>query len=314
MKFFSQRGPELGEDRNLTDSLLLKAIFLLVSIILCSLLGTLLIQLISYFKGWSLAEILAELGPESSLEKRNYIRLSHLLSQTFTFAIPSLLVAWFFYRQRMWHYLRLLPPPSLSLLGYGILIILVSFPLSQLTYWLNQQIPLPEWMSGIEDQANGTILALLQMESPWILLYNLLVIAVLPAIGEELLFRGLLQQQLAKRFLRPQLAVWIAALIFSAFHLQFAGFLPRLLLGALLGYLLLWTHSLWIPIAGHFVFNGVQVLGQYVLGEEMINADPEQAFSPNWPAVLISAALLTALIYGIRREGQQKHFNTEVER
>lgn len=300
MKFFSLLEPEPGDENGLTNSLLLKAIFLLLSIILCSLLGTLLIQLISHFKGWELAGVLAELTPDSSLEKRNYIRLSHLISQSFTFAIPSLLVAWFFYRSQMWRYLRLAPPPALFLLFWGALVIMVSFPLAQFAYWLNQQLPLPGWANQLEDQANETIQALLTMESPGVFLYNLLVIALLPSIGEELLFRGLLQQQLAKRFGRAQLAVWIAALIFSAFHFQFAGFLPRFLLGALLGYLLLWTGSLWIPIIGHFVFNGSQVLGQYMMGEELIAPNPEQGLSPNWIATIFSAVLLTALIYGLR--------------
>ncbi|PHN07222.1 CPBP family intramembrane glutamic endopeptidase [Flavilitoribacter nigricans] len=300
MKLFPFLEPDPGDDNGLTNSLLLKAIFLLISVILCSLIGTLIIQLISHFKGWELATVLRELNPESSLEKRNYIRLSHLISQAFTFAIPSLLVAWFFYRRQMWRYLRLAPPPAIGLVFYGMLIILVSFPLSQFTYWLNQQIPLPGWMSNMEDQANETIQALLTMETPGVFLFNLIVIALLPSIGEELLFRGLLQQQLEKRYGRAHLAVWIAALIFSAFHMQFAGFLPRMLLGALLGYLLVWTRSLWVPIAGHFVFNGSQILGQYLLGEELIAPDPEQGLSPNWIATLVSAVLLAGLIYGIR--------------
>lgn len=300
MKLFPFLEPDPGDESSLTNSLLLKAIFLLISVILCSLLGTLLIQLVSYFKGWDLASVLAGLNSESPLEQRNYIRLSHLISQTFTFALPALLVAWFFYRQRMWQYLRLSPGPAPSLIFYGMLVIMVSFPLTQFAYWLNQQIPLPSWMSSMETQANGTIQALLTMESPGILLYNLLVIALLPSIGEELLFRGLLQQQLEKRFGRAQLAVWVTALLFSAFHFQFAGFFPRLLLGALLGYLLIWTRSLWVPIAAHFVFNGSQILGQYILGEELIAPDQEQQFSPNWIATIFSAVLLAGLIYVLR--------------
>lgn len=300
MKLFSFLEPDPGDESGLTNSLLLKTIFLLISIILCSLLGTLLIQLISHFKGLDLATVLAGLNPESSLEKRNYVRLSHLISQAFTFAIPSLLVAWFFYRQQMWRYLRLTPPPLLILVIWGMLIVMVSFPLTQFAYWFNQQIPLPNWMSSMENQANDTIKALLTMESPDVFLFNLVVVALLPSLGEELLFRGLLQQQLAKRFGRAHLAVWIAALIFSIFHFQFAGFIPRLLLGALLGYLLLWTGSLWVPIVGHFVFNGSQILGQYLLGEELVAPDPAQSLSPNWIATLLSVVLLTTLIYSLR--------------
>lgn len=294
--------PNGSEPANsLSDSLLLKMIFLLVSIILCSLIGTLLIQGVGYFKGWELAGVLSGLSPESSLEERNYIRLTHLLSQLFTFTIPALLVAWFFYRQRMWRYLRLVPLPALVLVLYGMLLILFSFPLTQFIYWINQQLPLPDWMISMEDQANDAIAALLTMDNAWIFLFNLMVIAILPAIGEELIFRGLLQQQLEQRLGRPQLAVWIAALVFSAFHFQFAGFLPRLLLGALLGYLLLWTRSLWVPIAAHFVFNGSQVVGQYLVGEELVTPDPGKELEPNWLSALLSLILLSGLIYLLRK-------------
>lgn len=295
MKLFPFSGPDPKD--SLSDSLLLKLIFLLISIMLCSLLGALLIQLLGYWQGRELAAILPNLNTESALAERNYVRLTHLLSQFFTFVLPSLLVAWFFYRQRMWRYLQLVPAPALLSLMFGVMIILFSFPLTQLAYWLNQQLPLPDWMSSLEGQAGEAIKALMVMDSPWVLLFNITVIALLPAIGEELLFRGILQQQLEKRFGRAELAVWITAFIFSAFHLQFAGFFPRLLLGALLGYLLVWTRSLWVPIAAHFVFNGIQILGQYLLGEELITSDTEQALGPNWLSAFFSLLVVMGGIY-----------------
>lgn len=301
MSLFSNTSPDQQPEGQLTDSLLLRLIFLLLSIIVCSLIGTLLIQLVGYLSGMNLAEVLTGLNPESGLAERNFVRLSHLLSQLTTFAVPALLLSWFFYRRQMWHYLRLVPLPPAILFWCGILLVICAFPLAQFFYWLNQQLPLPSWMMNMEDQANDTIKALLVMESPWVFLFNLTVIALLPAFGEELLFRGILQQQLEKRLGRAQAAIWITAVIFSAFHLQFAGFLPRMLLGALLGYLLYWTRSLWLPIAAHFIFNGAQVLGHYLVGETLLDTESSNPVTPNWPASIIAAALVAGLIMVMRK-------------
>ena len=88
------------------------------------------------------------------------------------------------------------------------------------------------------------------------LLINMVMIGVIPAIGEEFLFRGALQKIFSEWTKNKHLGIWISAILFSAMHLQFYGFIPRMLLGALFGYTLLWTGSLWIPIFGHFVNNG----------------------------------------------------------
>jgi len=103
----------------------------------------------------------------------------------------------------------------------------------------------------------------LKVDYSYELLLNLVVIALLPALGEELIFRGIIQQKLAASWQQPQLAIWATAIIFSSIHLQFQGFFPRVLLGAALGYLFMWTRNLWIPIFAHFVFNASQILVQY---------------------------------------------------
>ncbi|MCB0633861.1 MAG: type II CAAX endopeptidase family protein [Saprospiraceae bacterium] len=301
MNLFSFDGPDGETAAGLSNSLLLKLIFLLLSIIICSLLGLLLIQLLSQATGMTLTEIVPILNPESPLEERNFIRWSQLLNQLTSFVLPVLLMSWFFYRRDMWRSLSLYPPPHIVLILFAGIIMLTSFPLTQLAYWFNQQLPLPPWMSNMEDQANDTIKALLVMDSPAVFLFNLTVIALMPALGEELLFRGVIQQQIEKHFHRPVAAVWISAVIFSAFHLQFAGFFPRLLLGALLGYLLLWTRSLWVPMAAHFVFNGAQIVGHYMIGEELIATEQNKEISANWPAAILSVILLFGLIYLMRR-------------
>ena len=90
-------------------------------------------------------------------------------------------------------------------------------------------------------------------------LFNLLIIAIIPALGEELFFRGYLQQTITKWTISPHIGIIITAVLFSAIHFQFYGLIPRFILGVLLGYIFLWSNNLWLPIIAHFV-NNAQVL------------------------------------------------------
>ena len=164
--------------------------------------------------------------------------------------------------------------------GVVCAIILVSGPVIEWTSMLNQHLVLPSWMNSIEtwmrsseDQATEITKAFLSTKSIGGLLGNLVIVAVLPALGEELLFRGLLQKLIKRMTGNGHAAIWITAALFSALHLQFFGFLPRLLLGALFGYLLEWTGMLWLPILAHFINNATGVITYFVTGEGL---EPDQ--------------------------------------
>ena len=113
------------------------------------------------------------------------------------------------------------------------------------------------------------------MDSPFELAFNLLVVALIPAIAEEMIFRGIIQSTFENIFKNPHYAVWAAAVVFSFIHMQFEGFLPRVVLGLVLGYLFLWTRNLWVPILAHFVNNGAQVVLAYMMPEQMESLEPE---------------------------------------
>jgi membrane protease YdiL (CAAX protease family) len=98
------------------------------------------------------------------------------------------------------------------------------------------------------------------------MILNVFMIAVLPAIGEELIFRGVFQKILCSLFKSGHLAVWATAFIFSALHLQFFGFIPRFILGLIFGYLFLWSGTLWLPVISHFVNNTVPTVAAYIHG------------------------------------------------
>ncbi|MGB0840424.1 MAG: lysostaphin resistance A-like protein [Chitinophagales bacterium] len=187
-------------------------------------------------------------------------------------------------------------------------IILVSFPLMGYLLQFNQSLELPAflseleiWMKDMEEKAADLIVVFLAMDSVGDLLLNLLMIALIPAVGEELLFRGCLQQIFQKWFKNPHLAIWIAAAMFSFFHFQFYGFLPRLLIGVLLGYLFFWSGNLWYPIIGHLINNGIQVLAVY-FGQ----MDLEQAAAaPNIPMIAALGSLF--LLFGFSWVYRKNH-------
>ena len=133
---------------------------------------------------------------------------------------------------------------------------------------LNQQMELPtfmapveQWMRSQEDLAQQLTQNMIGDGTPQLLAINLIVMALCPAITEEFFFRGALQRLIGKWNSNSHVVIWSAAILFSAFHLQFYGFIPRMLLGAYLGFLLLWTRSIWIPVFAHFINNATAVIG-----------------------------------------------------
>jgi len=144
-------------------------------------------------------------------------------------------------------------------------------PSMQLLSELNAQLALPDsmqalesWMKGQEDNMASLTERVIMVDSIPLLLLNIIVMALLPAIAEEFYFRGSILH-IAKRMVHnDHIAIWLTAIIFSAIHLQFYGFLPRLFLGAMFGYMYIWTRNIWVPVLGHFVNNAtVTILAYY---------------------------------------------------
>ena len=157
-----------------------------------------------------------------------------------------------------------------------------------------------EWAKAKEEELKELTEYLTRFESLPGLLIGLIVIAVLPAVGEELLFRGIVQPKLHKLAGNHHVAIWLAALLFSAIHLQFYGFFPRLLLGALFGYLFYWSGNLWYAIFAHFVNNGFTLLMLYLYQQKITDIDLEATESVAWPVVLAAAVAGGFLLYQFR--------------
>jgi hypothetical protein len=138
------------------------------------------------------------------------------------------------------------------------------------------------------------------------------VIAILPAIGEEFVFRGMVQPQLFKATRNIHIAIWTSAILFSAFHLQFFGFVPRMLLGALFGYLYYWSENLWMPMFAHFVNNGFSVIMLYLNQKGVVDVDVESTdvVAP-WPAILVFALISGGLLFYFKNFFDQKKMITD---
>ncbi len=229
-----------------------------------------------------------------------FLRYMVIIQDLAIFIIPSLII------------LLLLKPagqkgiPDLSVpQGTDIVLVIILalfiLPVTEFTGMLNSGIHLPQWLSGVEqwmirkeDQADGLIDKLIVSDSLGMMWFNILMIAVLPAIGEELVFRGVIQKILSRTFRSEHVAVWITAIVFSAIHLQFLGFIPRLILGLLFGYLFLWGGTLWLPILAHFINNAIPVIGTHVQAFDKIAASPEL---PLWkPAINLVLPLVVCII------------------
>ena len=191
--------------------------------------------------------------------------------------------------------------PDARTLGLAVLLMLVSMPLVLFLYNVNKALPLPDLLRNLESDTNEALKGLLNMQGIGELLANLLIIALIPAIGEELLFRGVLQQQLMRRIANPLIAILAAALIFSFIHFQFEGFLSRALLGVLLGWMYWKTGNFWIPVTAHFFNNGLQVVGQYLYGQEISTIDLEQDIDIPWAAALLSAVLVWGIVRSLSK-------------
>lgn len=240
----------------------------------------------------------------------NLTKLIQIVSTPGTFIIPALLLARF--ESKRWaNYLSLRNPPAL-LMVLTLLVMLISTPFIQWTVEFNQQMKLPgflkfmeDWMRKQEDQLAGLTRQLLTMRSPGALLVNMLMLAVLPALGEELVFRGCLQKNLARWTRNHHAAIWISAILFSAIHMQFYGFIPRMLLGAMFGYLLLWSNSLWVPVFAHFINNSVAVITAYVYQQKGLPMDKlDQPETAAWYIYLISFAGTALILWFFYRQTQ----------
>lgn len=193
----------------------------------------------------------------------------------------------------------------------GIVIFFIGFN-SIVIEW-NTNITLPDSMKGFEnwarineDRATEVTKFLTQFDTPAEFIVGLLVIAVFAGIGEELVFRGLLQPALHRATKNIHVAIWTSAILFSAIHLQFFGFFPRLLLGALFGYLYYWSGNLAVPMFAHFVNNAFSVIAIYMVQKGVTDMDVESTQAAPWQVVVTFTVCAVLLLYYFKKRFDTK--------
>jgi len=291
------------------------------------LMGGVLISLLGFLgvligMGIGLEELSRILENFDKPENLGFLKFFQILQTVGMFILPPLVLAYYL-DDRPSHFLGLTTKPAGILLAIVCAVILVGGPVIEWFSLLNQQLALPSWMNPLEnwmrnseEQATEITRAFLSSKSFGGLLGNLVIVAVLPAIGEELLFRGLLQKLIKKMTGNAHSAIWITAILFSALHLQFFGFLPRLLLGALFGYLLEWTGSLWLPIIAHFINNATGVLVYFFTGDGLEIEQPDAPLfnNPLFLWALVSGVMVWILLrYLYQNRTEQQEIPAEKE-
>ncbi|WP_158618059.1 CPBP family intramembrane glutamic endopeptidase [Chitinophaga lutea] len=221
------------------------------------------------------------------------LKIVQLLYTLVSFMVPALVFAYLAH-PRPAVYMGLSARPKYLQLALAILVILCALPLVNVLGEWNSTWPVSKQMRDLEELATKQTKLLLNMPDIGSMLFNLLLLALLPAIAEEVFFRGVLQRVLTPMVKNGWVAAIIAAVIFSAIHMQFLGFMPRLLLGFLMGAIYFVTGNLWLAIAGHFVNNGLQVVLVYLYQAKVISYDATQ--DEHVPAVY---GALSALVAGI---------------
>lgn len=191
------------------------------------------------------------------------LRIATLINDIIMFVMPPVICA-VVYSYRPAEYLRVASAPGLTPLILAVGTMICSIPMMNMIIEWNEGLSLPSsfaamesWMREAEQRAGDTVNTLMGGSSAGSLTLSILIVGVLAGFSEELFFRGGIQRLLVSGHVNPHVAIWVTAFLFSAIHLQFFGFFPRLLLGAFFGYLLYWTKNLWVPIVCHILNNSI---------------------------------------------------------
>ncbi|WP_425291072.1 CPBP family intramembrane glutamic endopeptidase [Spirosoma linguale] len=276
-----------------------------------------LFVLLALGKGMGLAEAqtyLAALATQPAKSPGSWYELMTLqaVNHLGTFLLPSL-AYWYLIERRTWSQFNSRSLWQVAGTGFVAVIVIAFMPFDGLIIDWNQNLHLPETLAPVEqwirDKEKGLediTKYLTTFRTPGQLLMAFLVIAIIPAIGEETLFRGILQRNLSYWTGNVHVGIWLAAALFSAIHVQFLGFFPRMLLGALFGYLYLWSGNLWIPILAHFVNNGFTVLMVYLHQQKVTSMNIEDTETVPLAGALISGAFTLVLLYYFKKSNDQQ--------
>jgi membrane protease YdiL (CAAX protease family) len=238
----------------------------------------------------------------SGIKETGFIRYTLVAQDISFFIVPAIIILTKF---NPGHQKGILNIKTISINDLILVVILAfcAFPVTSLAGQINSQMALPDQLSGLEqwmrdkeDYANHLMDLLMTPGTILGMCMNVLIIACIPAIGEELIFRGVFQKLFQNLFRSGHISVLLTSFIFSAIHFQFYGFLPRFFLGLIFGYLFLWTRNLWLPITAHFINNAVPTVWSYLRGWETINEKSSASLTKQTTIMILSLIAGTIIL------------------
>jgi membrane protease YdiL (CAAX protease family) len=242
----------------------------LFSVVILFILGLVFQFLGAFLAAWIYGFRVSDVLALGAYEDSNYVaasKLIQILGSVGTFIVPAILFSYLF-EGDLFSYYKFRNPTAMTPMLLVILMMISVIPFINYMAEINLKMEIPiraldQLLRTLESTAEEMMVAFTATDSIGGLLVNLLMIGVIAAVGEELIFRGLIQRLMTQMLRNTHLAILITALLFSAFHFQFFSFLPRFALGLILGYLMFYGQSIWYPILAHFVNNAMGVIYYY---------------------------------------------------
>jgi membrane protease YdiL (CAAX protease family) len=234
-------------------------IFGVIAISLGGIFQMMLASVLYWFTDWKVTDLLL-LDSPSTLRDTYFLRILLLNSHLFTFLLPSIVFIKYFEKYDLFSFTGMNRQIKKSQINLSILSIITISAAVQYSLELNSWIEIPEDLKKSGEQAQLLVKSLFQDRNFLSLISNVIVVGIVPAVGEELFFRGIWQRNLIKAFQSPILGILLTSIIFSLWHMELEAFLPRVLLGGVLGVIYYSTGNLWYPIVAHFFNNSLLVL------------------------------------------------------
>ena len=237
-------------------------------------------------------------------ENTSLTQIANAFASIIGFGVPALVVA-YFTKGSFASNLGFKPITNEKQVGIVILLaftgLILSGALGDLTDKITFSNSIRTWATNLEAQYKKALMAMTRMRSIWDLLLAILAIAVVPAIVEELYFRGTLQKIIIDWSGKPYVAIVITAILFSAFHFSYFGFLSRMSLGIVLGLIYYNTKTIWLPILMHFVNNAIGVTALYVVRNNPKKIDQVMDSNLTYYWVIIGLAALVILFKQLKK-------------
>jgi membrane protease YdiL (CAAX protease family) len=260
------------------------------------------------FLGMSLGAVLTQIVSNALPIGWNRLMLTLAINHLSTYLLPAL-AYWYWFERARWNNFQTRPVWTIKAIWVAILIVVTLVPFNEIVIDWNKTLWLPKfldnaerWMLQKEDDKEVMTTKILDINSLHQLIVALIVTALIAAVGEEVFFRGIVQRKLIQGTDNKHLAIWLTAGLFSAIHLQFYGFFPRLLLGGLFGYLYFYSGNLWIPILAHFTNNSLFVLSNVFKQEAVQTSNVVLILPGRWSMPVLSIFLSAVLLFYFRKK------------